>query len=345
MKPSLILNHVVLRTADLVRSEAFYHGTLGLAVRHPVPGVAEFSARDGGPPLLVVREQAGAPPAPADAAGLFHTAILLPDRPSLAAMLVRLVQQETTLQGLSDHGVSEAIYLADPDGNGVEIYRDRPRADWPMAPDGVKVAMVTRRLNVDSLLAEVPQPLPASPAAGAVLGHVHLSVRSLEASRDFYARELGLAVRQDDYPGALFLAADGYHHHLAVNTWGRARRARPEQAVGLVGLSVTRPGTPAPLHEAMDPDGMVLTLSAGAPGQRFALILSRMAIDSSLSPTIPTTMSTLVDFLPMLVIVISTFLSRAVRATSTALRASFCSLTLENSSWAMASSAARTTLL
>jgi catechol 2,3-dioxygenase len=263
MTTSLTLNHVVLRTADLARIVSFYHGVLGLAVRHPVPGVAEFSAQEGSPALLVVRESPGAAPAPEDAAGLFHTALLLPDRPSLAALLVRLVQLEAPLQGLSDHGVSEAIYLADPDGNGVEIYRDRPRAEWPMGPDGQKVAMVTRRLNLDSLFAEVPQPLPAQPMAGAVLGHVHLSVRSLERAREFYGRELGLAVRQDDYPGALFLAADGYHHHIAVNTWRHSRRPLPSEAVGLVGISVTRPATGGPPTERADPDGIAVTISPG----------------------------------------------------------------------------------
>jgi len=157
---SLHLHHVVLRTADLARSVAFYHGNLGLSVRYPAAGLAEFSAQPESPALLVVREEPGALPPPPRAAGLFHTAFLLPDRASLAATLVRLIQHETALQGLADHGVSEAIYLDDPDGNGVEIYRDRPRAEWPMDPDGKKVAMFTHRLDVDSVLAETPKPLP-----------------------------------------------------------------------------------------------------------------------------------------------------------------------------------------
>ncbi|MFI5337806.1 MAG: VOC family protein [Opitutales bacterium] len=260
MKPGFALQHVVLRTADLSRSEAFYAGVLGLTARHPAPGLAEFSPRAGTAPLVIVREETTAPAAPPRVAGLFHLAILVPDRPSLAAALVRLVGLQQPLQGLSDHGVSEAIYLEDPDGNGIELYRDRPRAEWPM--DGDKLAMVTRRLEVDSLLREVPQPPPDQPLAGAVLGHVHLSVTDLARARAFYGGELGLDLRQDNYPGALFFAADGYHHHVAVNTWGGARLPLPARAAGLVEIAATITGGAAP-RRAIDPDGIPFSLTPG----------------------------------------------------------------------------------
>ena len=253
MTSGFSLQHVVLRTADLARSEAFYAGVLGLLARHPAPGVAEFFPRPGAAPLVIVREEKDAPAAPPRAAGLFHIALLLPDRPSLAAILVRLVGLQQPLQGLSDHGVSEAIYLSDPDGNGIELYRDRPRAQWPM--DGSKLAMVTERLEVQGLLREAPARPPELPLENAVLGHVHLSVTELARAQAFYTGKLHQEVRQDNYPGALFLAAEGYHHHLAVNTWGRARLPLPARACGLVEVALRTPAVTEP-QRLTDPDGI-----------------------------------------------------------------------------------------
>ncbi len=258
MSPTFQLRHVVLRTADLARLEAFYQGVLGLVASRPAPALAEFRPRAGAAPLIVIREEPEAPAAPPRAAGLFHLALLVPDRPSLAAALVRLAGLRQPLQGLSDHGVSEAIYLADPDGNGIEIYRDRPKAEWPV--EGDKVGMVTRRLNLDNLLSEVAVPPPEHPLENAVLGHVHLSVTDLPRASQFYGRELGLAVRQDNYPGALFLAADGYHHHVAVNTWGSARLALPLRTTGLVEIAATLASAREP-RRVTDPDGIPFALT------------------------------------------------------------------------------------
>ena len=258
MSPTFLLQHVVLRTSSLARLEAFYHGVLGLAVSHPGPGVAEFSPRAGAAPLVIIHEEPTALETPPRVAGLFHLALLVPDRPSLAAALVRLVGLQQPLQGLSDHGVSEAIYLADPDGNGIEIYRDRPQAEWPI--DGDKVAMVTRRLNLDSLLSEVAPHPPEHPLENALFGHVHLSVTNLAQSDEFYRRELGLEVRQDNYAGALFLAADGYHHHVAVNTWGGARLGLPVRAAGLVEIAA-RSATTKETRRVADPNGIPFVLT------------------------------------------------------------------------------------
>lgn len=251
------LRHIVLRTADLARSEAFYGRLLGLHVAHPEPGVAEFRPCPEAEPIVIVREQSEAPPRPPRSAGLFHLALLVPDRASLAAVLIRLAHREQPIDGLSDHGVSEAIYLSDPDGNGVELYRDRPRAEWPV--DGDKLAMITKRLDVEGLLREVPQPLPEQPLAGAVLGHVHLEVTCLRRAMEHYTGALGLAVRQDNYPGALFLAADGYHHHVAINTWNHAKLACPAGAVGLVEIAARQTGA-TPTRRVSDPDGIVFSL-------------------------------------------------------------------------------------
>ena len=252
------LKHLTLRTRDLTRGTAFYTEILGLQARPIDANHTELSAAPDSPALIVLRGAPSAPPRPRGTAGLFHVAILLHDRAHLAAAMARLTQTRWPIQGLSDHGVSEAIYLADPDGNGVELYRDRPAVRWPRAGD--RLAMNTQRLDVAGVLAAMPSPPPASPMEGAVLGHVHLEVTDLDRSRTFYERELGLAVRQDDYPGAVFLAAEGYHHHIAVNTWARARRPASPDAVGLVEIAAASASVRAP-QQLADPDGIRLALA------------------------------------------------------------------------------------
>lgn len=221
------LHSAQLRVADLGRSHAFYGDILELAEGPDAP--------------LQFIEIPGAAPKPQGAPGLFHVALLVPDRPSLARVLRRLVEKRVPLHGLSDHGVSEAIYLADPDGNGLEIYADRPRETWTTV-DG-KLAMFTARLDVDDLVATAPDGRSAGLPANTVLGHVHLSVRALPPAKDFYTGPLGLDVMTDEYPGALFFGADGYHHHIAANTWGRtaaASRLTPEELRTFAGLESIR---------------------------------------------------------------------------------------------------------
>ena len=251
------LRSVSLVTPRLGGVLPFYRDTLGLVDRRPDARTLTLHASAAAPAVITFTEYPTAA-APAErVAGLFHLALLVPDRPTLAAVLARLIAYDQPIEGLSDHGVSEAIYLSDPDGNGIEIYRDRPRTEWPMAGD--KVAMVTRALDARGLLRELPVPPPAAPLASAVLGHVHLSVTALAPAAGFYAAELGLAVRQDDYPGALFLAADGYHHHVAVNTWGSPAARGPAPRTGLAGLTAatTRVSSTRTLA---DPDGNRVTL-------------------------------------------------------------------------------------
>ena len=149
------IGHVHLKVADLDRALAFYHGVLGFEVMQRMGDQAAFLSAGGyhhhiG--LNTWQSRGGRPPAPGTT-GLFHVAILYPDRPALADALRRLVDAEVPLDGAADHGVSEALYLRDPDGNGVELYWDRPEAEWPRAPDGA-LAMVTAPLDLDALLAE-----------------------------------------------------------------------------------------------------------------------------------------------------------------------------------------------
>jgi catechol 2,3-dioxygenase len=151
------IGHVHLKVADLDRSLAFYRDVLGFEVTQRYGGQAVFLSAGGyhhhiG--LNTWESKGGRPPAPGTT-GLYHTAILYPDRAALADALRRLVEAGIRLDGASDHGVSEALYLSDPDGNGVELYRDRPEAEWPRNPDGT-LAMVTKRLDLQALLAEAP---------------------------------------------------------------------------------------------------------------------------------------------------------------------------------------------
>lgn len=251
------LKHVTLRTPDLSRAKAFYTEIVGLTARAAGDRCIELAPTPGSPALVVLQGDPLVVPRPAGTAGLFHTAFLVRSRAHLAASLARLSDADWPIDGLSDHGVSEAIYLTDPDGNGVEIYHDRPAADWPR--DGEQIRMFTRRLDVDDLLRALPMPSPA-PMEGAELGHVHLEATSLPRSRAFYEAQFGLTVRQDDYPGAVFLAADGYHHHIAVNTWGRARLPVDPAAAGLVEISAASAAITIP-QALTDPDGIRLMLT------------------------------------------------------------------------------------
>jgi catechol 2,3-dioxygenase len=156
--------------------------------------------------------------APARRAGMYHFAILLPERKHLADMLLNLSQNEDRVHfdGLSDHLVSESIYIRDPDLNGIEIYRDRPSSEWNW--NGGKVEMATVRLNTQGLLKEAtPAGWKGMPPATAI-GHIHLHVRDLAKAMDFYRDKLGLDFTAS-YPSAYFFSAGGYHHHVATNTW------------------------------------------------------------------------------------------------------------------------------
>jgi len=228
---SLRLGAAHLTVADLDRSVGFYQDVLGLRPHRREGGVAALGA--GGEDLLVLHEEPGARPG-GRSAGLFHFALLSPSRAELARAVQRLAATRTQVDGASDHGVSEAIYLRDPDGNGIELYADRPREAWPPAPPGERVGMFTRALDVEDLLATIAGAEPVAQAGpGLRMGHVHLHVGDLEAARGFYSGVLGFEL-MTTYPGALFLAAGGYHHHVGLNTWlGEGVGPAPARTVGL----------------------------------------------------------------------------------------------------------------
>jgi catechol 2,3-dioxygenase len=218
---------LTLRVRDRERALAFYRDLLGLSAAVS-DGEVKLSPAAGGFTLrLNVNSQA--PSRTGRAVGLYHFAMLLPSRPALGAILRRLVEAEWPVDGASDHIVSEAIYLRDPDGNGIELARDRARKEWPYANG--QLTMLSEMLDVDGLLKGAPPAAGLHPATR--LGHMHLSVNDLSAGEAFYAGGLGLSVTQRTYPGALFLAAGDYHHHLGMNIWGAPRPA-PAGATGLV---------------------------------------------------------------------------------------------------------------
>ena len=213
----LRLGPVLLQTADLGRSVDYYTRVLGL---HPVEraaGGATLAARLDPTPLIRLRERPGATPVPRRGRlGLYHFAVLLPDRASLGRFAGHLALSGERA-GMADHLVSEAFYLSDPDGLGIEVYADRPRETW--AVHGGKLAMATDPLDLESLAqAGGGRPWEGAPA-GTRIGHLHLYVDDLTRARDFYHAGLGLDEINLDFPGALFMSAGGYHHHLGTNTW------------------------------------------------------------------------------------------------------------------------------
>jgi len=230
--PNLRIRSVHLDVGDLPRSIDFYERMLGL----PVISREEHHAQLGPDPLhpaLVLSDIAVPTPLPVGATGLFHVAWLHPTRAALAESVRRIARARWPFEGASDHGVSEALYLSDPDGLGIEIYADRPREQWEPAADGHGVRMVTLPLDLDDLLAQYPgEPSAAlSPQTG--IGHVHLKVSDVPRAVAFYRDALGLEERAQ-LPSAAFLAAGGYHHHVGVNSWqSRGASAAPDSAPGL----------------------------------------------------------------------------------------------------------------
>jgi catechol 2,3-dioxygenase len=212
------VGHVQLQIADLARSIAWYERVLGPRVLERDDGSARLGAHDSRSQTLVeLRERPGAVPVPRRGRlGLYHFAILLPDRAQLGRF-VRHLAEIGEYAGMSDHLVSEAVYLTDPDGLGIEVYADRPRSAW--RHEGRQLVMATEPLNVADLVQTAGPERWSGMPAGTVMGHVHLFVGDLEAAARFYHTGLGFDKVVWSYPGALFLSAGGYHHHLGTNTW------------------------------------------------------------------------------------------------------------------------------
>jgi catechol 2,3-dioxygenase len=243
---SAALGPASLIVADLERSVSFYRDTLGFHILRRRGETATLGAGGDATPVLELNALAGARPKPRRTAGLYHVAILTPSRAALARSLYHLAVSHYPLQGASDHIVSEALYLADPDGNGLEIYRDRPRADWYDARG--QFQMGTLPLDLDQLLGEGATSADERPWTGldqgTRVGHVHLQVADLVAAVRFYTEGLGFEtmVAMPEM-GAAFVSAGGYHHHIGLNTWtSRGAPPPPADAAGLRVFEIIVPG-------------------------------------------------------------------------------------------------------
>jgi catechol 2,3-dioxygenase len=215
--PATHMGRVALTVADLAHSLAYYQERIGLRVLDQTANTASLGV--AGRELLWLQAQPGAKPFPGRGfSGLYHYAILLPSRQALGVELRHLAETRTSLSGASDHGVSEALYLSDPDGHGIEIYRDRARTEWPHRPDG-ELAMVSDPIDAQGILdagnGEAWQGLPAE----TVMGHVHLHVSHLKPAQEFYVNAIGFDLMQNFGGQAAFVSAGGYHHHLGMNVW------------------------------------------------------------------------------------------------------------------------------
>lgn len=222
------IGRVRLQVADLQRSLDYYERVLGLAVQTRTESTAVLTAHGSHHVLVEFHEKRGVHPAPKRGAfGLFHFAILLPGRADLGRFVAHIASLGIRF-GAADHWVSEALYLTDPDGLGIEVYADRPRSEWQVR--GRELAMSTDALDLDDLVRAGEREEWAGAPDGTVIGHVHLHVGDLHDSERFYHSALGLDKIGWSYPGALFMSAGGYHHHLATNTWSPGPSATDDQA-------------------------------------------------------------------------------------------------------------------
>jgi catechol 2,3-dioxygenase len=230
-KAPLHVSHVELIVRDLTFVETYYIETLGFAVVARGDGFVGLGV--DGVELLRLQHHPNATLRHRRATGLFHTAFLLPNRAKLGAWLKSAIERRVEFDGASDHGVSDALYLTDPEGNGVEIYADRPRETWHTA-DGT-IPLITEPMDVKAVLA-AGATLPAAQAlpSGTRIGHIHLSVGDIRTAEPFFREGLGLdLIAQRD--AARFMSTGGYHHHIAINTWMSAGSGR--RVDGTTGLS------------------------------------------------------------------------------------------------------------
>jgi catechol 2,3-dioxygenase len=269
LPPATRMGAVNLTVADLDRSLAYYETQIGLQVHTRDGGRARLGT--GGEDLLVLTEEPGAKPADGYS-GLFHFALLVPERIDLARWLAHAARDRVALTGLSDHFVSEALYLRDPDHHGIEIYADRPRELWE---GQVGLRLTTEPLDTNDLLATLEDPATESfdgLASGTVMGHVHLCVADVGRTVDYYRDVVGFGLMAQLGDQAAFLSAGGYHHHLGGNTWQSAGRPyAPEGHARLTQMTIVLPDEASVDtlaervggREVRDPSGIPIALTTG----------------------------------------------------------------------------------
>lgn len=225
------IGYLELQVSDIAKSLAFYQKFLGFALLEREGNTARLTT-DGATPQLVLTEEEAFVPRPNRTTGLYHFAVLLPTRQDLASWLMHAAQSGYRLQGASDHQYSEALYLADPDGNGIEVYADRDPNQWQRDGKGGYIGG-TAPLDLQSLLAEIKEKEWNGLPGGTRIGHMHLQVSSIVESERFYIDALGFDIVAKD-ANMLFVSKDAYHHHIGMNTWeGQGIPQPPEHALGL----------------------------------------------------------------------------------------------------------------
>ena len=249
LPPSSGVGRVALRVADLERSLGFYRDIAGFQVIQRSAGVsAGLGAHGSDDILLELREQRGLRPVPRRGLiGLYHFALLLPDRPSLGRFLRHITAAGVTA-GAADHLVSEALYLTDPDGIVMEVYRDRPRDEWGVSHR--QLVMASDPLDREGLVVAGGAEPWAGVPRGSTVGHMHFYVEQLPAAEAFYHAALGFDKIVWSYPGALFLAAGGYHHHVGTNTWAAGAPLASANDAGLDSWELVLPDAGA-VRDAM----------------------------------------------------------------------------------------------
>ncbi len=239
--PQLSVGSVTLNVGNLEKMKTFYKDILGMTIIREVAGEVHLGARDQRHPLVVLKILPDSADMPGRVTGLFHLALLLPSRRDLGEILIHLLEKKRyPLTGASDHGYSEALYLSDPEGNGIEIYRDKEHSAWDIQPDG-SIKGITEHMDAAGVISAAREEFSGLPA-GTVMGHVHLTVSNLDMSSRYYQEKLGFTLTYDEYRGAKFLAAGGYHHHVGMNIWsGRGIALRTEAYPGLREVSFMLP--------------------------------------------------------------------------------------------------------
>lgn len=257
------IRRVELRSADVEASAGFYARLVGLEPAAIDHRRAELRAPGREEPLLVLHRAERPGPAPRAATGLFHVAFRYAERAGLAAALARLATGDSGpgLGGAADHGVSEALYLDDPDGIGIELYRDRPREQWPAAEGSDRVRMFTEPLDLGDLARSAGREGTGNEAAAVGIGHVHLKVADVAAAERFWTERIGMRLMTRFGPDASFLAYDDYHHHVGVNSWySRGADREPRSGPGLEAIALrSEPGVEA----AETPDGIPILAEPG----------------------------------------------------------------------------------
>lgn len=232
------MDTVELLVRDLDSMTAFYRDAVTLDVQNQ-SGASAVLGR-GGVPIMVLRQEKDLPAANPRGAGLYHTAIVFEDQPHLASALMSMAQKSPQrYTGSADHLVSEAFYFSDPEGNGLELYRDRARSEWTIGADGT-VQMGAERLDPNAFLQRWYQPETSSADPSAAIGHVHLQVGDIETAKRFYVDTLGFDITFS-YDSALFVSAGGYHHHIGMNTWHSAGAAPRAATLGLGDVRILVP--------------------------------------------------------------------------------------------------------